>query len=81
MFPSIVSLPLAADAAAGKKGIEVNGLLAAEPPTLLDSAVPALPLALEAASFAEPIFALFAASFLLEADGGAFITPAGSDDI
>lgn len=77
----MLSLPLWADAGAGWNGIDVNGLLAAEPPSLPDSAVPALPLPIDAASLADGIFRLLAASFLLDAEAGAFITPAGSDDI
>lgn len=60
--------------------MEVNGLLACETLILLDSAVPALPLPTDAASTAVA-FPFPPASFLLEADGGAFMTPGGSDDM
>lgn len=59
--------------------MDVNGLLACETLILPDSAVPALPLPIDAASAAEVAFPFPPASFLLEADGGAFITPGGND--
>jgi hypothetical protein len=60
--------------------MEVNGLLACETLILLDSAVPALPLPTDAVSTAVA-FPFPAASFLLEADAGAFTTPGGRDDM